>query len=55
MNDTTEVISYWLYECDYGDNFSIGKIIEADGSTPDIGSPVALYNYLVNKDKEDET
>jgi hypothetical protein len=50
----TDLISWWLYELEYGKNFTIGCIIEADGITkPDLSTPEKLYDYLI-KSKEDK-
>lgn len=43
----TDLISWWLYELDYGERFIIGDLIEADGVTkPDISTAEKLYDYL---------
>ena len=44
----TDLISWWLYELDYGRSFKIGYLIEADGITkPDLSTAEKLYDYLV--------
>lgn len=45
----TELISWWLYELNYGTKFKIGCIVEADGITkPDLSTAEKLYDYLVS-------
>ena len=44
----TDLISWWLWELDYGRRFKIGYLIEADGITkPDLSTAEKLYDYLV--------
>ena len=44
----TDLISWWIYELDYGTKFKIGYLIEADGVTkPDISTAEKLYDYLI--------
>ena len=49
MNDTHGWIDYWIYECHYGDTFSIGDVIAADGTKPDLTTPEQLYDFLTNE------
>lgn len=45
----TDLISWWLYDLDYGTKFEIGCIVEADGITkPDLSTAEKLYDYLVS-------
>ena len=45
----TDLISWWLYELDYGTKFEIGALVEADGITkPDLSTAEKLYDYLVS-------
>lgn len=45
----TDLISWWLYELNYGARFKIGCIVEADGITkPDLSTAEKLYDYLVS-------
>jgi len=49
----TDLISWWLYELDYGRSFKIGYLVEADGITkPDLGTSEKLYDYLVKNMEE---
>lgn len=43
----TDLISWWIYETEYGSKFKIGYLIEADGVTkPDVSTAEKLYDYL---------
>lgn len=45
----TDLISWWLYDLDYGTKFEIGDLVEADGITkPDLSTAEKLYDYLVS-------
>lgn len=45
----TDLISWWLYDLDYGTKFEIGDLVEADGITkPDLSTADKLYDYLVS-------
>ncbi len=49
----TDLISWWLYELDYGREFELGYIIESDGTTkPDLSTPEKLYDYLIKNMEE---
>lgn len=44
----TDLISWWLWDLDYGTKFKIGYLIEEDGITkPDLSTAEKLYDYLV--------
>lgn len=43
----TDLISWWIYEMDYGSSFSIGDIVEEDGAEPDLTTTGNLYDYLI--------
>ena len=45
-------ISYWIYECDFGENFNVGDIVELNGYKPDITTAEQLYDYLVKNMEE---
>lgn len=47
FQDDTDLLGWWLYELDYGRAFTIGAIVEEDGSKPDLTTPEKLYDYLV--------
>lgn len=39
-------ISWWLYECNYGRDFSLGDL-EVNGVEIDLITPEKLYDYLI--------
>ena len=47
-----DTISWWLYEQDYGRDFSLGDL-EVDGVEIDLTTPEKLYDYLI-KEAEDK-
>ena len=49
----TDLISWWIYEMDYGRTFSIGDI-EEDGKKPDLTTSEKLYDYLSNNMKKEK-
>ena len=54
MFNDKDIISWWLYDLDYGRKFELGCIQEAkDGFiiNIDLSSAEKLYHYLVNKEK----
>ena len=54
MFNDKDIISWWLYDLDYGRKFELGCIQEAkDGLiiNIDLSSAEKLYYYLVNKEK----
>lgn len=44
-------ISWWLYECDYGRDFSLGDL-EDNGVEIDLSTPEKLYDYLIEEMEE---
>ena len=52
FKDVGEVISWWVYECDYGRSFKIGYITEADGEEIDLSTAEKLYDYLIKNMEE---
>ncbi len=42
-----DTLNWWLYELDYGREFKIGYITEADGTKIDLTTPEKLYDYLI--------
>ena len=48
FNDKGEVISWWIYECNYGRDFSLGDL-EVDGVEIDLTTPEKLYDYLISE------
>lgn len=47
----TDIISWWLYELEYGRKYEEGCIQDADGSNINLSTPEKLYDYLVGGDK----
>lgn len=47
MNDQSEMISYFIYELDFGDEYENGMILDEDGNEVVLSSAEALYEYLV--------
>lgn len=46
----TDLISWWLYELNYGREFKVGYLIEGDGVTkPDLSTAEKLYDYLIKE------
>lgn len=45
----TDIISWWLYELEYGRKYEEGCIQDADGSNIDLSTPEKLYDYLVGR------
>lgn len=50
MFNDKDIISWWLYECDYGRKFKIGYF-KVEGNQIDLTTPEKLYDYLI-KEKE---
>lgn len=46
-----DIISWWIYECDYGRTFSIGDL-EVKDKKIDLTSADKLYDYLVKEREE---
>lgn len=46
MFNDKDTISWWLYECNYGRDFSLGDL-EVDGVGIDLTTPEKLYDYLI--------
>ena len=44
----TDLISWWIYETNYGKDFKIGNLVEQNGDKPDISTVDKLYDYLVS-------
>ena len=47
MFNDSDIISYWLYELDYGKKYKEGDITEIDGTIIDISTPEKLYDFLI--------
>ena len=46
MFDDTDILSWWLYECNYGRDFSFGDLA-VDGVEIDLSTAEGLYDYLI--------
>lgn len=47
----TDIISWWIYELDYGREYKKGCIQEGNGKNIDVSTAEKLYDYLI-KDME---
>ena len=45
MFNDSDLISWWIYELDYGRNFKMGDLID-NGVEIDLSTPEKLYDYL---------
>ena len=43
-------ISWWLYECNYGRDFSLGDL-EVNGVAIDLSTAEKLYDYLIKEEE----
>ena len=48
FNDTEKILSWWLWELDYGRKYESGCIREIDGSEIDLSTEKKLYKYLLD-------
>mgnify|MGYP001861119072 CR=1 FL=1 len=48
MFNDKDTISWWIYECNYGRDFSLGDL-EVDGVEIDLTTPEKLYDYLIEE------
>ena len=48
MFDDKDTISWWIYECNYGRDFSLGDL-EVDGIEIDLSTAEKLYDYLIKE------
>lgn len=48
MFNDKDTISWWIYECNYGRNFSLGDL-EVDGIEIDLSTAEKLYDYLIKE------
>ncbi len=44
----TDMISYWIYELDYGKRYKSGCVIDENLKNIDISTAEKLYNYLIS-------
>lgn len=47
MFNDNDMISYWIYELDYGRKYEDGCVEDFDGNNIDISTVEKLYDYLV--------
>ena len=52
--DDTDIISWWLYDLDYGRKYENGCILDANGNIIDLSMPEKLYDYLIELKNERE-
>ena len=52
MFEDGDIISWWLYDLEYGTKYEDGCITEEDGTIIDISTAEKLYDYLI-KNMED--
>ena len=49
-----DIISWWIYDLEYGTKYKDGCITEQDGSIIDVSTVEKLYDYLIKKKEETE-
>lgn len=52
MFKDTDVISYWLYDLDFGRDYEEGCFLRIDETPIDISSAEKLYDYLISEMEE---
>ena len=52
FNDTADIISWWIYELEYGAKFTIGSFTD-NGQDIDLSTAEKLYEYLERNVKND--
>lgn len=45
----TDMISYWIYELDYGREYKDGYVQDGEGNNIDISTLEKLYDYLIKE------
>lgn len=45
----TDMISYWIYELDYGREYKDGYVQDGEGNNIDISTVEKLYDYLIKE------
>ena len=48
MFNDKDILSWWLYDLDYGRKYKDGYITETDGTEIDLSTPEKLYDYLIS-------
>lgn len=49
MFNDNDMISYWIYELNYGRDYKDGYVQDCDGNNIDISTVEKLYDYLVQE------
>lgn len=52
MFNDNDMISYWIYELNYGRDYKDGYIQDCDGNNIDISTVEKLYDYLIAEMEE---
>lgn len=47
----TDMISYWIYELDYGKEYKYGYVQDGEGNNIDISTVEKLYDYLIKEEE----
>ena len=47
----TDMISYWIYELDYGKEYKDGYVQDGEGNIIDISTVEKLYDYLIKEEE----
>ena len=47
----TDMISYWIYELDYGKEYKDGYVQDGEGNNIDISTVEKLYDYLIKEEE----
>ena len=50
----TDMISYWIYELDYGEKYTEGCVLDENMNNIDLSTAEKLYNYLVQAIESEE-
>lgn len=43
----TDIISYWIYELDYGERYKAGCVLDENMNNIDLSTAEKLYDYLI--------
>lgn len=49
MFNDNDIISWWLYDLNYGRKYKEGCIQDCDGNSIDVSTPEKLYDYLTKE------
>lgn len=52
MFNDNDMISYWIYELNYGRDYKDGYVQDCDGNNIDVSTVEKLYDYLVAEMEE---